>query len=393
MNKSFFPILIVVLVAVFSCKNQQNTETSDAKYVIEFDDDHFVDVKDIVSDIQIIELDTAMSSILPGITNIIFVDDTMCCFTSSYGGYINKYTMDGKYLSSIKKIGRSHEEWVKARNLFYNPQDNVFIISDNGSKRALMYKTDGTFVGEHQSSIYDSDDVIYDKGFFYSQSDLGYTNGEILPETDHMLNVYDKNDELVEKYIPTTHIGYQMMEDAMTYFSWGSEYILYSPTLYETVYALDSGKVFPYATYTYKGTNAEFYTDEEIKEALKDPYDLLGEKAFYNGTVVESPQYIIRRIGYNNAIDVIYDKTSHKTYTTQFYNDFMGRKQFSKYMIYSCPRWYYKGRYYATFSHTVLSFPDEYLGDNVPEILKPYIEKVRKGQVNQILVSYKINIK
>ena len=75
MNKSFFPILIVVLVAVFSCKNQQNTETADAKYVIEFDDDHFVDVKDIVSDIQIIELDTAMNSILPGITNITIIDD------------------------------------------------------------------------------------------------------------------------------------------------------------------------------------------------------------------------------------------------------------------------------------------------------------------------------
>ncbi|MBO4397084.1 MAG: 6-bladed beta-propeller [Bacteroidaceae bacterium] len=393
MKKSFFPILIVVLVSVFSCKNQQDPETVDAKYVIEFDDDHFVDIKDIVYDIQIIELDTAMNSALLDITNLSIIDDTLYCFSSSTGGYINKYTMDGRYLSSIKKIGRSHEEWVKARNLFYNPQDNVFIISDNGSKRALMYKTDGTFVGEHQSSIYDSDDVIYDKGFFYSQSDLGYTNGEILPETDHMLNVYDKNDELVEKYIPTTHIGYQMMENRLTYFSWGESYPLYAPTLYETIYALDSGKIFPYATYKYKGTQEEFYTDEEIKESLKDPYDFLGKKSFYNGSVIESPQYIIRRIGNNKAFDVIYDKNNNKSYTTRFYSSSMGEDAFSEYLIYAHPIYYSNGRYYAWLEHYYIGLPDEYLGDNVPEILKPYIEKVRKGQVNQILVSYKIDIK
>lgn len=393
MNKSFFPILIVVLVAVFSCKNQQNTETADAKYVIEFDDDHFVDVKDIVSDIQIIELDTATNSILPGITNITIIDDTLYCFTSSKGGYVNKYTMDGKYIGSIKHIGHSHEEWVDASNMYINPQEKNIIISDRGSMRGMLYNFDGSFINDCKLSVYDSFDIFYDKGLFYSQSNLFYTDGKIGSEIDHILKVFDKQGELIEKHIPTTHIGFHMSEDIRGQFSWGCDHFLFSPTLYETVYALDSGKVYPYITYNYKGTKEDFYTDEEVVESLKDPYDLLGEKAFYNGTVVESPQYIIRRIGYNNAIDVIYDKTSHKTYTTQFYNASMGEYNFSDYLLYEHPLCYYKGRYYAHFQHFHLGLPDEYLGDNVPEILKPYIEKVRKGQVNQILVSYKINIK
>ena len=301
--------------------------------------------------------------------------------------------MDGKYIGSIKHIGHSHEEWVDASNMYINPQEKNIIISDRGSMRGMLYNFDGSFINDCKLSVYDSFDIFYDKGLFYSQSNLFYTDGKIGSEIDHILKVFDKQGELIEKHIPTTHIGFHMSEDIRGQFSWGCDHFLFSPTLYETVYALDSGKVYPYITYNYKGTKEDFYTDEEVVESLKDPYDLLGEKAFYNGTVVESPQYIIRRIGYNNAIDVIYDKTSHKTYTTQFYNASMGEYNFSDYLLYEHPLCYYKGRYYAHFQHFHLGLPDEYLGDNVPKILKPYIEKVRKGQVNQILVSYKINIK
>ena len=60
---------------------------------------------------------------------------------------------------------------------------------------------------------------------------------------------------------------------------------------------------------------------------------------------------------------------------------------------YPSPLEYYKGCYYALIIlQYFTSFPEEDYKDYIPEQLKPYIDRIRNGHVNNLIVSYKIDI-
>ena len=76
MKKTVFFLMSFLLL--YSCSD--GIVTDDAKYLITYDDSHFVDVNDIVTDLEVIELENIDEALIPVITSISVNDDKYFVF-------------------------------------------------------------------------------------------------------------------------------------------------------------------------------------------------------------------------------------------------------------------------------------------------------------------------
>ena len=110
-----FLLSVLCVVCLFSC--EEKVESS--KYHIVYDD-NIVDVKDIVSDIQFIELDTIAEAMMSFVNSVTIVKDRIYCYDSSNGGGIFVFGINGDFLFKIKNIGKAKNEWVNLSSAFIN---------------------------------------------------------------------------------------------------------------------------------------------------------------------------------------------------------------------------------------------------------------------------------
>ena len=384
----FFLLSILCVVCLFSCKEQVKT----ANYHIVYDD-NIVDVKDVVSDIQFIELDTIPEAMMSRVSSVTIVKDRIYCYDSSNSGAMFVYDMNGKFLFKIQHIGKAKNEWVNLSSAFINADENRIVLTDEGVHKVLLYDLDGKYIDSKTMEPYYTNEVGYANNLYYSVIYAYMSGGLITSETNHKVRVYDESLKMLDDIIPTKITDYPMAKDSPSTLKSGSEGIILTPINDETVYLLKGESYEPYATYEYKGAHP-FYSEEEINDAVKNKQWLFGDdKWSYSNLYVESPDYIIRRIGINTGVDVIYDKTKNKAVVTQFDFEFMGKYHFTDHFVYMFPECYYNQRYYGVLSTETFMAPSGYLDGYVPKELENMKEKVRHNKCNQILVSYKINLK
>lgn len=108
------------------------------------------------------------------------------------------------------------------------------------------------------------------------------------------------------------------------------------------------------------------------------------------GSVVESSELIIRRMGDYEGKDIIFNKNTGNVIVTAFDSDIHGNTHLSDYFLYPFPKCYADGYYYGRIQCELFAFPSEYWDGYVPECMKEIAEKVKQGKVNNVLVRYKI---
>ena len=383
-----FLLSVLCVVCLFSC--EEKVESS--KYHIVYDD-NIVDVKDIVSDIQFIELDTIAEAMMSFVNSVTIVKDRIYCYDSSNGGGIFVFGINGDFLFKIKNIGKAKNEWVNLSSAFINTDENRIVLTEEGAHKVLLYDLDGQYVESKIMDPYYTNEVGYANNLYYSVMYAYMSGGFISSETDHKVRVYDESINMLDEIIPTKMSDYPMAKDSPSTLKSGSEGWVLTPMNDETVYLIKGESYAPYATYEYKGTHP-FYTEEDINDAVTHKKWLFGDdKWTYSNMYVESPDYIIRRVGINTGVDVIFDKNRNKTVATQFDFEFMGKYHFTDHFVYMFPKCYYNQRYYGVLSTETFMAPIEYLENYVPKELEDMMDRVRHNKCNQILVSYKINMK
>lgn len=384
-------LLFLSFLLLFGCSSEDKNETQ-AKYVIEFGDEPMLDIKDIVSDIQILELDTVEDALMKNLYDFQICNDRIYCLTTADGGQVKVFSLEGKYLFSINHRGHAKKEWVNACSMFVNPDCNRLCILDDASLKVLIYDLDGNFIDALHFGLYDTQEFVMDKNHFYSLRAPITSSYKISEDTDHLLWIYDNKGKFEKKCVKTKHIGYGMLApETASLFLWEPERILFSGAEDEDVYSINDGEVTPYATYKYTGSKIEFYTNEELQKLSEKNEFPSSDKGYWN-YVMESPQYLIRRIGCRDAYDVIYDKEHGKTYMTRFECDKLFVGHYSENNLYKFPYFYKDGRYYACLETGFFTLPEEFWKDYVPEQLKPYIDRIKNGPFNQLIISYKIDI-
>lgn len=380
-----FPIFSIML---YACSN--SIQTDNAKYNITFDDNNFVEVKDKVSDLEVIELELTEEALIPVINSISVHGDKIFCFSCEQNGFIKVFDTKGKFLYDISHHGSANNEWIRLKSMYIDEGDSSIILTDAESKKLLIYTLDDKFVKSIRLGEFDYHQITHHDGYFYSLTHTFMTGGEPTEETDHRINIYDNDGKLVSQTVPLKLNDARMMEMNRPHFYMGQERCLLCPTLDNTAYELENGQCSPYIAYNYIG-KTPLYTKKDIQQAIDNNEWLAGkEKTYYGGRIIESPNLIIRRMGDENAMDVIFNKQEGDVITTSFDSPALMQDHLSACFLYPFPECYSDGFFYGNIQYELLALSSQYIDGFIPDCMKEVAEKVKAGNVNNIIVRYKL---
>ncbi len=381
-------IYLVIFVLFSACAD--SSQVIDSKYNVTFDDSHFVEAKDLITNVEVIELDTVKEAFIPVINKISVHGDKIFCFSCEQNGFIKVFNLDGKYLYQISHRGSANDEWIRLKSMYIDEKEEIIILTDGESKKVLIYTMDGRFVKSQKLGDFDYHQITYKDGHFYSQTHTFMTGYKPTKDTEYKLNIYDHYGHLETRAVPLKLNDAKMMELNNHHFYMGQERCLYSPTLDNTVYVLEDGICSPYITYNYDG-KSPMYTEEDIQEAIKNDEWMAGiDKLFWGGMVVESPSIIIRRMGDEQAKDVILYKENGNVITTAFDYPVLMRHHLSENFLFPYPHCYSNGYYYGILQYELLSYPPKYTDGYIPDNIKELAERVLTGTVNNVIIRYKL---
>ena len=134
--------LIVCLTGFCSCSNNANSDKSiiDVASVVGKGSVH--SASEFFKDIKYIPLETEPNSIIGNISKL-YVENNKI-YVSDIRGIINIFDMDGRHLSTLNKIGRGPEEYIRMNTFTVSPTGSIFVVLAN--EGIIEYNDDLKFV-------------------------------------------------------------------------------------------------------------------------------------------------------------------------------------------------------------------------------------------------------
>ncbi len=387
---------IIALICSACGSSGSSTSITDGVPLISINENELPrkDAKDIIYDLEIIELENHSEASIGQISDMQILDDTIYCYSSSDNGYIVVFDMQGNYIRKIQHLGRARNEWIGALSFFLDKNSRQIVIEDNYGSKILVYDLEGDFLYslpvEWVHQVAKRGDTIYT-----SMSPI-VTGGEIEELTKYMVNIYSKEGELLSRQVESKYNTAPLVSSRFSEFCTAyNGKLLFVPLMDNTVYEIKGDTVVPYYRFEYNGAK-KIITKEELDELFKGQRFTDGDEntVFYGNAFLETPELIYYRMGNDNAVDVIYNKESNESFLTQFQTSSFGKaisKVIPPSIMHPMPHCYYNGRFYAKFSLLRLDLPDEYM-QGLPEELEEYAERYRKGELNNLIFTYKIKL-
>lgn len=392
--------LLCCIFALCACNKTKTAPENVLTIVV--DDAHKKEIKEIISDWNVIELEYKDEALLADISDMAIANNRIYCYTQDQDGYVVAFDLNGKYLFKIQHRGHANNEWVKLNAFFINEKEGCMLLTDYAGRKVLKYDLDGKFICTYPVlGNNDCYEVAMSNGLLYSVSSLIFSGGAITNQNEYKVSIYKEDGSVVRRSVETRFDDTGVMQtrsfNNLTMSYDGS--FFYTPYLDEYIYTIKGDSVLPYLKFDYKGSK-KLITQEDI-EKYKDsnknkPYIAalggINGQTYYSGEFIETPDYIYRQMGMTEAFSVWYDKKSKQAYTIQFDAPFLLGQTLSKLMLYPSPYTYYKDRFYAPFQTQLLSFPDEFIKEDMPDELKPYWKKQKEGKLNALIFTYKIKL-
>lgn len=136
-----FLILICITTSLLLISYNHNLSVLDYN---DFDVLPPVSFEDVFEPISFIPLQTNDSSIISNILKVCMSDDSFYVF--SVNPYrINRYSLDGSFISAFSREGRADGEYVAPSDIYFDEKDGILYI-DDCFKGIIMYKSDGTYI-------------------------------------------------------------------------------------------------------------------------------------------------------------------------------------------------------------------------------------------------------
>ena len=382
-----------MITLCYSCSNR-NRERIHNIPLITIDDTKKEDIKNIVYDLEIIELENTIEAWISEIIDIKIVDDKIYCFTNSKGGYIVVFKLSGKFLYKLQNIGNAGNEWISLRSFYIDEEKKRMILSDYAGRKILEYDLDGNFIESHSLGTHDRFEVAMKDDRFYSITSTLNTGWRIGKGSDYKINIYSKDGTFITKYIKTKYNDAPIVRNKRSEFISNFDGdLIYAPILDDIIYKIKKDSVFPHMQFAYKG-DKKLITSKKLDELSEKFTTTWGTDniTFFDNNFIETPNIIYRRMGHYEAFDVLYNKHTEQSVVVQFDSPSEGKFGISKSILYPSPHIYYKERFYATFSSQIFNAPEEYVKGKMPDILKDYAKKYNDGKLNNLIFSYKIRL-
>ena len=308
---------LVSLFFLISCHSQE--QQTDPLETVVFEQATISSLREYFKAIEVVRLDHQGEIVVGIIAKILQRDSTFYIGDRMGSKQIYRFGKDGRYLSTIGKIGRGPEEY-EFLNDFYpcNDRDEIYIqsapdISLYCYDKSGQYKSKKQIRGQALSFT-----LMDDRCWVYCGHNNGYQ-----PE---QLMLTDTNLQVLHKYLPLeTKIFPMAMEQA---FFQEQEHTYLLLPFNETVYEVTYDTLMPVMRFDFGEWNvpASFWSGKSI-EAL----DNLSKKGFiYINSIMENKDYILvdihgQRGGAGAAIEGTYycgiknKKTGHWDWVKQNY--------------------------------------------------------------------------
>lgn len=387
--------LLCFLLVLLSCKHespeQQITLMNDSIQTIFLPDPAYPRMENLIDSVNCIQLETNMECLLANIYKIEAYHDRFYIIDDR-GEAIFIFNNKGKFLFKISHKGRGPKEYLKITDISFDPLTQKLIASDCFSKKIFVYNPNGNlekvtkvnfdlsyitgldsgkFVHMHSHCKEHIKDPILKNFDLQLLDSLGkMTTGMIRNQTPHCIN------------ISTPYCTSRTEQGS----------ILYAPNLSDTIYHIaKSGEI--RIAYILQNSTSDFKTIQpdlrskiSYNEQNKILLQLLDKNyLFYNGTLFNSPDFLITEFGLREKRKrLIYSKHNKKSILYDLENP-KGEKilgRISKYIIAQ-----QHNTFYSAYAPAMLKLIAEM--ENIPEKeLKKYITDLDENN-NSLIFSFK----
>ena len=225
---------IITPLCLISCNHKQS--------VLDFNDFDVlpsVSFEDIFEPLTFIPLQTNDSSIISNILKVCMSDDSFYIF--SVNPYkINKYSLNGSFISTISREGKAEGEYLVPSDIFYNEQDSTLFI-DDAVKGIIMYKSDGSYISTIPLEVRNRRFVVSESGsiIINDLNMLGrekYSLVDISRDKDTLFIVPNHHKfECKNVFYLPTHPSFKMNDDEL----------LFNPACNDTIFSYSSNNLVP----------------------------------------------------------------------------------------------------------------------------------------------------
>jgi len=139
--KKEFVILVLLVIALFSC-NKQKTGIE-----IDFSKKQQCNLSSIVDSVKTIQLETS-SEYLIGRVDAFYKDDGWLFILDAKQKTVYIFSDNGKYINKINYIGRGVGEYNRIKCICLNRYKKALLIFDSSQQKILSYNYKGQFIEE-----------------------------------------------------------------------------------------------------------------------------------------------------------------------------------------------------------------------------------------------------
>lgn len=247
---------------MLSCTQNQQEERSVAQYIVDINNPVAVSIDDFIIDIDTIRLETTNESLMREINVIHIMNDNFYILTND-GAYIYIFDSKGKYLAKINDRGNGPNEYVRITGFEIDPVNERIIISDNFSRKLLIYDKEGKLINVIRI---DFDPLIiasHKDGFinFYSGPRRLFNNPEM---EDYNLHFLDFNGKFISSEITNETPNRIDISSSHMVNCLDNGDVLFQPVLGNTIYRINNNTVSAY--YAFKNLSKYKLMTKKDKE-------------------------------------------------------------------------------------------------------------------------------
>jgi hypothetical protein len=144
-------LVLLLLIAVFSCTKQKNGVSLDDETIIAHtdlkDSNQSMSWSEFVDSVSFIKLETTDESLINKISQVYFCD-SLIFINDIRSSKIFVFYNDGKFRNKISKLGQGPGEYLKTDKMLIDEQNKRIIIYDCGFRKLLFYSFDGQLIKE-----------------------------------------------------------------------------------------------------------------------------------------------------------------------------------------------------------------------------------------------------
>lgn len=223
---------IALSLFIVSCTKVSKEDSGLTVYPVNLEQAEEIDFHNAVDSFFYVPLETADSNLLGEITQIKI--DSMIAVADERRGTLQTYSLEGKLLHVIDKVGTGPGEYVQLNDFALSSKDSCIDVLDGMQKKMISYNLDGTLrkeiklpfpTGVSRFAKY-KDWYVFDQQTRRNEPDWRYS-----------LILLSKQGEVVSKLFPYTRFADILLSPRCSFFM-SEDTLNYLPVYCDTVFSL-----------------------------------------------------------------------------------------------------------------------------------------------------------